>query len=161
MNAQTRFRSFKDSFKQDVRKAIARCRKHGVTPILVTPTFNSFTDPGFHAWIDWTADVARSENVPLLHTTDLLRKHEGHNGLGLERDATRQRVVAYKDGVRRVLLDVAFQGDRYVSPEVFAWLDAHPGISMRLQIDQNHPTPAGHKIIAQAMLDLLVKHNLL
>lgn len=160
-NPQTRFRRFKHSFKQDLRKAIATCRKHGVTPILVTPTFNSFTDPGFHAWLDWTVEVARSENLPLLHTTDLLRKHESHNGLGFERGARRQRVVAYKNGVRRVLLDVAYVGQRYVSPEVFAWLDAHPEISLRMQIDQNHPTPGGHRVIARAMLELLVKHNLL
>ncbi len=149
------YRRFRPKYEGEVRGVLETCRKHGVEPVLVTPTFNTFTNPGATAWVQWTADIGRRESVPVLHTTDLLRAHEERDGLLLEREATRQRLIAVDAGTPSVLLEVDYTGDQYVAPEVYAWLDDHPGVSLSMTYDENHPRPEGHRVIAAAAMALI------
>ena len=94
------------------------------------------------------------KSVPVLDTTGLLRAHEERDGLLFERGATHQRLLALAGGTRSVLFELDYSGDRYVAPEVYAWLDDHPEVSLSMSIDENHPTLAGHRVIAEAALEL-------
>ena len=151
---QVRWGQHRDGYHKGIRKALETCRRHGVKRVLVTPTFNTFTNPGAYAWNAWVAEVGSDLSVPVLDTTALLKAREARDGLLFEREATTQRLVAVEAGTRSVLLEVEYTGDKYVAPDVYAWLDDHPEVSLSLSIDENHPNPDGHRVIAQAALEL-------
>ncbi len=144
-----------------MERAFASCQRHDVPLVLVTPTFNSFGLPPAAVWIEHYRAWAAERDVPLLDTSALLQAHERREGLVFERAEGVQRLVATPDVERRLLLELPYQGDRWVAPELYAWLDEHPEVSLRYGIDENHPNPDGHALIAQAMLDLLGARGLL
>lgn len=145
------------SYRKVLTQALDTTRVGGASLVLVTPPCNSFYLPDGQRWVDEGLRFASERGVPVLDSTRLMREAEERDGLIFVREGSRQRLV--QGG--QVLLEVEYTGDRYISPQVYQWLDDHPDVAMAYNIDENHPNPDGHRLMAQALMDLLGAQGLL
>ncbi len=150
------------SYRALLDEALTQSRTHGYELVLVTPTFSSFFYPDGQLWVDEVVAFAELHGLPVLDSTTLFRQAEARDGLLLSEREGQQRLTRYRSGEGDLLVEVAFRSDeRHVSPEIYAWLDAHPEVSQLLSIDGNHANPRGHKLIAEELAKLLDQRNLL
>lgn len=159
--AEQRYAANGAQYRAALAAAIQTCRTHGVQPVLVTPTFNSFIVPTPLAWVGWLTQVGREQGTSVLDTTALIRGREAREGLVFERTGQVQRLISQTSGRREVVLEIPYMGDQFVSPEIYTWLDDHPKVGPRYSLDENHPNPDGHRLIAEAALHLLESQQLL
>ena len=159
--APERIEHYLEPVERGLERAFATCRQHGVQPVLVTPTFNSFGLPATSAWVERFRSLGEAHGVPVLDTSALLRAAERREGLVFERGDGVQRVLSAPEGASRLLLELPYEGDRFVAPQVYAWLDDNPEIGLRTMIDENHPDPRGHQLFAEAAFALLAERGLL
>ena len=138
-----------------LEEALQLSRKHGFQLVLVTPTINSFFLPDGKLWVDALRNFGAEHDLPVLDTTRIFQKMERREGLVFEKEGQQQSVVAVRDGEPTTLFQVTYDGERHISPEIYAWLDDHPRVSPLLSIDENHPNPRGHRVISTAALRLL------
>ncbi len=152
-----------DRYRRVLEDAISLAETRGFRLVLVTPTCNTFFLPDGMKYVEEVRRVAAERGIPLLDTTALVRREERKNGLELVSDKGMQRLVAYRDGKPRVLLEVSFENDntRHISPEIYAYLDDHPDVRLAVGIDENHPNARGHRRIAEEAYRLLREHHLL
>ncbi|MFH1468602.1 MAG: hypothetical protein ABIO70_29700 [Pseudomonadota bacterium] len=153
-----RYRAILADYRRGLEGARAQAARVGAPLALITPTCSSFFLPDGDLFVKEIESFAARFGLPLVHTTRLVRAAEEAQGLALETEGGRQRLVDRTAGEREVLLDVpAPQGNDkpHVAPEVYAWLDEHPEASQALMIDGNHPNPVGHTAIAAEVLRVL------
>ena len=145
-------------------QAVLYARKLGKPIVLVTPTMNSFFVPDGFRWLKVMKDFAAQQEIPFFDTTALVTKVEHSHGLVLETDGGLQRLVRYQDGNPEGLFETPFilgTEGRHVAPAIYSWLDDNPTIRPVMNIDENHLTPEGHRIVADALFAFLQSHNLL
>ncbi len=147
------------SFRGSVTRVVDLARSHGFELVFVTPTVNSFFYPDGLRWSDELVSIGEEFGVPTVDTSELFGRVERERGLVLETVQGNQRLVGGDGGEGRVLLEVPFDdagNTRYVMPEIYAYLDEHPRVAPALSIDENHPNPDGHALIAEAIHDAIV-----
>ncbi len=159
-----------DEYKREMKqlrdsltRVLALSRRHGFSLVLVTPTCNSFFFPDGQRWADELLRFARTNRLAALDTTSLIRQAEARDGLSLERDVARQRLVSTWGGEREILLDVPFDGagnTMHVAPEIYQYLEQHHDMVQRYSFDDNHPSAAGHELIAEGLLATIREQGL-
>jgi hypothetical protein len=135
----------------------------GFELLLVAPAFNSFFLPDGQLFVDAVNEFGAAHGIPTVDPVAMFAAIERQDGLMLERSEGWQRLVRYQAGVPEVLLEVqgVHEQEMHIEPEVYAWLDDHPEVSLRLSIDGNHPNPEGHRLIAAELLRLLEGEGLI
>ncbi len=144
--------------RQALNESVNLSRQYGFGLVLVTPTFNSFGLPDIRRWVDMITGMGQGSGIPVLDTYTMFHEAEAREGLVVEDLGGTHRLVSHHQGQAQVLLEVPFQDTDntwFVAPEIYAWLDQHPDVRPAFSIDENHPNPRGHQLIAQAMLELL------
>lgn len=139
-------------------------RQHRAPIVFVTPTMNSFFLPDGMRWLKLMKDYAAQQNIPVLDTTAVVSEVEHSRGLVLETKDGVQRLVRYEDGDPEGLFEVPFvmgTDGRHVAAEIYGWLDDNPTVRPVMNIDDNHLTAEGHRIVADALLTLLRDNQLL
>jgi lysophospholipase L1-like esterase len=155
----------RDALRSETQEGIRRIaddlERRGITLVLVTPTFNSFAIPESRTWIEAVTELGARRGLPVLDTNAPLATCEREGGLAFEREGRVQRLVGFTDGAPATLLELSYDGDRFVAPALYDWLDDHPDVALACFIDDNHPNAAGHARIADAALALLEQRGLL
>lgn len=149
------------AYRGHMQSALDLSRRHGFRLVLVTPTVNTFLYPDVEHWIDEVVSFGRMHGIPVLDSASLFQAREAQDGLVLEYGDETQQMVRYRDGVGEVLVEAANGPDYYVAPEVYAYLDDHRKVAPLLSIDENHPNPLGHQLLAEEVLKILEQRGLL
>lgn len=149
------------SYSDVLRGAFRSSQEHGYDLVFVTPTINSFFLPDGELWVEKVRQVGAELGIPVLDTAALFQQVERSEGLAVETEHGRQRLVAYESGQGRVLLEVEAPTDAAISTKIYSYLDRHEDIGPRLSIDGNHPNEAGHALIAKELLRTLEQADLL
>ena len=136
-------------------------RRHGFRLVLVTPTVNSFFYPDVERWVDAVVSFGQEHGVPVLDSATLFQRREAEDGLVFEYDERTQRLIRNEKGKGKVLLEADSSLDYYVAPEIYEYLDDHRKVAPLLSIDENHPNPLGHEVLATELLKLLEEGGLL
>jgi hypothetical protein len=161
---QARYGQLMADYDALLREAGQISRDKGFKLAFITPTMTTFFLPDGIYWLDRMVAVAAELHIPCFNATALLGGLEKREGVSLEAEEGRQRLVRHRDGVREVLLDVAWTppaAGPYVSREIYAYFDAHPDFNLTWFIDENHPNARGHEVLAEALHDFLRKESLL
>ncbi len=158
---EARYQQLLGTYRDRYQRAADLMEQHGVEAVFVTPTMNSFFLPAMLRWVEATKRSAAERGIPVLDTTALVRSQERERGLVFERDGNTQRLRAFDGGQERILVEIESSSDRYIDPTLYRWLDEHPDVGLAVGIDENHPNPEGHRLIAEAALELLESQGLL
>ncbi len=140
---------------QNIRSLITLCRKRNIELIIMTPPMTSFGvryDVGPPA--EAVKKLAASQRVPVIDLFTLFHEIEQENGLVLETEGDRQKLVRYEQGKGQVLFEASRSPDFQISPDIFRFIYRHE-LEQTTVIDQLHPTPRGHEIIADLILEKL------
>lgn len=140
---------------QNIRSLITLCRKRNIELIIMTPPMTSFGvryDVGPPA--EAVKKLAASQRVPIIDLFTLFHEIEQENGLVLETEGDRQKLVRYEQGNGQVLFEASRSHDFQISPDIFRFIYRH-NLEQTTVIDQLHPTPRGHEIIADLILEKL------
>ncbi len=155
------YERFLGEYTRDMDTILSRSRERGIRLVLVTPTINSFFYPDGQRWVDAVKDFGQAHGLPVLDSAGLFQAREALDGLVLRYGDDNQQLVRYEGGEAEVLMEAASDPSYHVAPEIYAYLDEHPGISPLLSIDENHPNPRGHRLLADELLRILEHEGLL
>ncbi len=152
-------RQVRDRLRPNLVAMASRAREAGVQLVLVVPPMNSFFAlPEAEAACQTVRDVAQVERLPLLDLQAIFAQQERQDGLVLEIEPARQRLLRFRGGQPEELLAISVSQDResYITPEVYPYLEQH-GLHPRLTFDESHPTAEGHRLIAELLAEKILQ----
>ncbi len=157
------YRQAMDEYGRALEDATSLSTRAGARVLLVTPTTNSFFIPDGKRWVDRLKQFAAEKGLPVVDTTAIFLRREARDGLVFVSRGGKHRLLSYKGGKATLLKEVPFadESKRHIAPEIFQYLDDHPEVKLLLSIDENHPNPRGHEVIAEAIYKALVTERLL
>ncbi len=157
----TKYQRSLGAFRGQLRTALDLSRRHGFRLVLVTPTINTFFYPDGQRWVDEVKTFGEVNGIAVLDSAGLFQEREAQDGLVFQHGAETQQLVRYRGGKGKTLVEAASDPSYYVAPEVYAYLDDHPKVAPLLSIDENHPNPLGHELLAEELLRILEQGGLL
>ncbi|MDP7420848.1 MAG: hypothetical protein QGH40_03165, partial [bacterium] len=146
---------------KNTQTLITFCRERNIALIIMTPPLTSFgarhlVGPPVEA----VARLAVSQNVPVIDLFTIFPDLERENGLTLESEGNRQKLVKNTNGEAQVLIETERSPEYQISPDIFRFIYRH-NLKQTTVIDQLHPTPKGHEIIATLIHKKLLEMKVL
>ena len=140
-----------------LRRMIRSCRTHGATPIVLAPPYSTlYAFPDIALTGEAAQAVAEEQGAAWLDLAALLQEREAQEGLILATEGTVQRLISMgPQGARELLaVDVGPDPPQRIAEEIYTYLDSGSA-AQRYFIDGCHPTAAGHRLIAEALAELI------
>ncbi len=147
-----------EQYRQDLRQLIRAVEETGLPAVALVEPVNTF-----YPWMDQYEayqEVFQDElrgRIPVLDVATVLDCHEGRDGLRFEVEGAKQKVVQYRGGEPRVLLEVAYQPEPNqptIAPEIYEYLDAYE-VFLATFITDVHLNPNGHRVVADTLQQYL------
>ncbi|MDP7423685.1 MAG: GDSL-type esterase/lipase family protein [bacterium] len=147
--------------KQNINSLISLCRKRGINLLLMTPPMTSFgMRDRVTPHIKVIKSLAVTREVPMIDLYSIFPKREQENGLVFKREGNQQKLLQYTDGKENLLMSIESPHDSTIAHEIFYYMFQND-LKQTTVIDQVHPTPIGHELIANLLIEQLERLNLL
>lgn len=143
-----------EQYRKDLRELIAAVEETRKPAVALAEPVNTF-----YPWMDQYAayqEVFEAElrgRIPILEMATVLDCHERESGLRFETEGGTQKVVQYRGGEPRVLLQAEYQPEpngATIAPEIYEYLDTHE-VFMATFITDVHLNPEGHRVVAETL----------
>lgn len=142
-----------------LKEMITLLRKHKIKAGVVLPPLTSFYPfPEYRRTLDVIAAMGKKLNVPVFDLEKTFRQQERQDGLVLHVKGLTQALVKFENSEPRQLFTVKVKKRRplHISEEVYTFLDKQD-VAQALSIDESHPNPRGHRLIAQILAEGVLK----
>lgn len=143
-----------EKYREDLRQLIAAVEETGKPAVALVEPVNTF-----YPWMDQYAayqEVFEAElrgRIPILDVATVLDCHERRDGLRFETEGAMQKVVQYRSGEPRVLLQVEYQAEpneATIAPQIYEYLDTHE-VFLATFVTDVHLNPEGHRVVADTL----------
>ncbi len=154
------FHRSEDDYRESLINLLDTIDDTGVDALVLVEPMNTF-----YPWMNEyrryrkVLEEVVSGRVELVDLASYLDQHERWNGLRLEPEGEVQRVVQYRRGRPRVLFEATYrarEGEQYISPEIYEYLDTHE-VHMATFITDVHLNPHGHRVTADFLYHVLAR----
>lgn len=150
-----------EQYADTLRKVLRVRDEHKLKMLFAIEPRSTFYPWPYAAYEEMFRKIIMSdESNHALDFPAILDSVEKDHGLRLERDGRHQRIVQYRDGKPKTLMQVAYEpgaDEQAIAPEVYEYLDTHT-VDQATLIDGVHLTPEGHRVVAERIYAYLAAH---